>query len=105
MGLLNKRILVTGGAGFLGSHLCERLLAEGNDVICVDNYFTGRKSNIASLLVRPNFEILHQKASSVFYHLKFRNLEIQPLILVQFSDFAPRDLFLVQFSEQLLRKN
>ena len=59
MGLLNKRILVTGGAGFLGSHLCERLLAEGNDVICVDNYFTGRKSNIASLLVSPNFEVLH----------------------------------------------
>jgi len=59
MGLVNKRILVTGGAGFLGSHLCERLLREGNDVICVDNYFTGRKGNIASLLVNPNFEILH----------------------------------------------
>ena len=59
MGLLSKRILVTGGTGFLGSYLCERLIAEGNDVICVDNYFTGRKSNIASLLANPNFEMLH----------------------------------------------
>ena len=45
-----KRVLVTGGAGFLGSHLCERLLAEGADVLCVDNYFTGRRTNIAHLL-------------------------------------------------------
>ena len=43
-----KRILVTGGAGFLGSHLCERLLAEGNDVLCADNFFTGTKDNIAT---------------------------------------------------------
>ncbi|HWZ06560.1 MAG TPA: NAD-dependent epimerase/dehydratase family protein, partial [Bradyrhizobium sp.] len=43
---MSKRILVTGGAGFLGSHLCERLLAAGNDVLCVDNYFTGSKQNI-----------------------------------------------------------
>jgi UDP-glucuronate decarboxylase len=53
-----KRVLVTGGAGFLGSHLCERLLAEGNDVLCADNYFTGRKTNIAHLLSNPNFEAL-----------------------------------------------
>lgn len=45
-----KRILVTGGAGFLGSHLCERLLADGHDVLCVDNFFTGTKDNIADLL-------------------------------------------------------
>ncbi len=51
-----KRILVTGGAGFLGSHLCERLLARGHDVLCVDNYFTGRKDNIAHLLRDPHFE-------------------------------------------------
>jgi len=55
---LHKRILVTGGAGFLGSHLCERLLAEGHDVLCVDNYFTGRRANIAHLLSNPNFEVL-----------------------------------------------
>ncbi len=53
-----KRILVTGGAGFLGSHLCERLLQEGNDVICVDNLFTGSKENIRHLLFNPNFEFI-----------------------------------------------
>ena len=47
---VRKRVLVTGGAGFLGSHLCERLLAEGNDVVCVDNFFTGTKDNIAHLI-------------------------------------------------------
>ncbi|HUE73325.1 MAG TPA: UDP-glucuronic acid decarboxylase family protein [Pirellulaceae bacterium] len=53
-----KRILVTGGAGFLGSHLCERLVAEGHDVICVDNFFTSQKANIVHLLARPNFELV-----------------------------------------------
>jgi UDP-glucuronate decarboxylase len=58
MGTVAKRILVTGGAGFLGSHLCQRLLAEGNDVLCVDNYFTGRRNNLASLLGNPRFEAM-----------------------------------------------
>ena len=53
-----KRVLVTGGAGFLGSHLCERLRAQGHDVLCVDNYFTGRKDNIAPLLGDPHFEAM-----------------------------------------------
>jgi UDP-glucuronate decarboxylase len=53
-----KRILVTGGAGFLGSHLCERLVERGHDVICLDNFFTSQKSNIAHLLGRKNFELL-----------------------------------------------
>lgn len=53
-----KRILVTGGAGFLGSHLCERLVADGHDVICVDNFFTSQKSNVAHLLDLPNFELV-----------------------------------------------
>jgi UDP-glucuronate decarboxylase len=53
-----SRILVTGGAGFLGSHLCERLIAEGADVLCVDNYFTGRRSNIGHLLSNPKFEAM-----------------------------------------------
>ena len=53
-----KRILVTGGAGFLGSHLCERLLADGHEVVCVDNLFTGRKRNIYALLREPRFEFL-----------------------------------------------
>lgn len=53
-----KRILVTGGAGFIGSHLCERLLNEGNEVICLDNFFTGRKENIAHLAGNPSFEVV-----------------------------------------------
>jgi UDP-glucuronate decarboxylase len=53
-----QRILVTGGAGFLGSHLCERILERGHDVICVDNFFTSQKTNVAHLLDRPNFELV-----------------------------------------------
>ncbi len=53
-----KRVLVTGGAGFLGSHLCERLIAMGHEVLCVDNYFTGRRANIEHLLVNPRFEAM-----------------------------------------------
>ena len=53
-----KRVLVTGGAGFLGSHLCERLIAAGDDVLCVDNFFTGTKDNIAHLLPNPHFELV-----------------------------------------------
>ncbi len=58
MRTVQKRILVTGGAGFLGSHLCDRLCAQGHDVLCVDNYFTGRKDNIAQLLHESNFEAM-----------------------------------------------
>jgi len=58
MSVVAKRVLVTGGAGFLGSHLCERLVAQGDDVLCVDNYFTGRKDNVARLLGDPHFEAL-----------------------------------------------
>ncbi|MFQ5963553.1 MAG: UDP-glucuronic acid decarboxylase family protein [Candidatus Scalinduaceae bacterium] len=54
----NKRILVSGGAGFLGSHLCERLLSEGHEVLCVDNFYTGRRSNIAQFLSNPLFEVM-----------------------------------------------
>ena len=54
----SQRILVTGGAGFLGSHLCERLIARGHDVLCVDNFFTGTKQNVAHLLGNPHFELM-----------------------------------------------
>ena len=53
-----KRVLVTGGAGFLGSHLCDRLVAQGHDVICLDNFFTSQKNNVAHLLGKPNFELI-----------------------------------------------
>ena len=62
--LVRKRVLVTGGAGFLGSHLCERLLADGHDVLCVDNYFTGARDNIASLVGSPHFEMLRHDVSA-----------------------------------------
>lgn len=58
MSYFARRVLVTGGAGFLGSHLCERLLATGCDVLCVDNLYTGRRMNIASLLQNPRFEFM-----------------------------------------------
>jgi UDP-glucuronate decarboxylase len=64
---LRKRILVTGGAGFVGSHLCERLLADGHDVLSVDNYFTGRKDNIAHLLGNPSFEAMRHDITFPLY--------------------------------------
>jgi UDP-glucuronate decarboxylase len=65
--MTRKRVLVTGGAGFLGSHLCERLLRDGDDVLCVDNYFTGRKDNIAHLLGRPHFEAMRHDITFPLY--------------------------------------
>ncbi len=62
-----KRILVTGGAGFVGSHLCERLLNEGNEVICLDNYFTGEKRNIAHLLNNPYFELVRHDVTMPYF--------------------------------------
>ncbi len=67
MPLTRKRVLVTGGAGFLGSHLCERLLRHGDDVLCVDNYFTGRKDNIAHLLTDPHFEAMRHDVTFPLY--------------------------------------
>jgi UDP-glucuronate decarboxylase len=63
----DKRVLVTGGAGFIGSHLCERLLARNNDVLCIDNYFTGSKDNIAHLLQNPNFELMRHDVTFPLY--------------------------------------
>ena len=61
------RILVTGGCGFLGSHLCRRLVAEGHDVVCVDNFFTSQKTNVRDLLDKPNFEIIRHDITKDFF--------------------------------------
>src|SRR6476659_530612 len=62
-----RRVLVTGGAGFIGSHLCERLLADGADVLCVDNFFTGTKDNVAHLLSNPHFELMRHDVTFPLY--------------------------------------
>jgi UDP-glucuronate decarboxylase len=67
MAMYRKRILVTGGAGFLGSHLCEYLLAEGHEVLAVDNYFTGRRDNIAHLLDNPNLDVMRHDVTFPLY--------------------------------------
>ena len=67
MNYVKKRVLVTGGAGFLGSHLCERLLAQGSEVLCVDNFFTGRRSNVAHLLSNPEFELIRHDITFPLY--------------------------------------
>ena len=64
---IRKRVLITGGAGFLGSHLCERLLAQGCDVVCADNFFTGTRDNIRHLLQNPNFEFLRHDVTFPLY--------------------------------------
>jgi UDP-glucuronate decarboxylase len=65
--MFERRILVTGGSGFLGSHLCDRLVARGDDVVCADNLFTGRKRNVAHLLGKPNFEFLRHDVTFPLY--------------------------------------
>ena len=62
-----KRILVTGGAGFIGSHLCERLLSEGNEIICLDNFFTGSKKNISHLMNNPFFELVRHDITAPYF--------------------------------------
>ena len=63
----SNRILVTGGAGFIGSHLCERLVRDGHDILCVDNYFTGSKDNLADLVGEPNFELMRHDVTFPLY--------------------------------------
>jgi len=65
--LTRKRVLVTGGAGFLGSHLCEKLIERGNDVLCVDNFFTGRRDNVVHLIGNPSFEVMRHDVTFPLY--------------------------------------
>ncbi len=65
--MIRKKVLVTGGAGFVGSHLCDRLLKEGNEVVCLDNYFTGQKQNIVHLLNNPFFELIRHDVTMPFF--------------------------------------
>ena len=65
--MIKKKVLVTGGAGFLGSHLCERLLNDGHEVVCLDNYFTGQKQNIVNLLGNPYFELIRHDVTMPFF--------------------------------------
>ncbi len=67
MSVTSRRVLVTGGAGFLGSHLCERLIEAGHDVLCVDNYFTGRRDNVARLIGNPRFEVMRHDVTFPLY--------------------------------------
>ena len=62
-----KKILVTGGAGFVGSHLCERLLSDGNEVLCLDNFFTGLKQNVLHLMDNPYFELVRHDITEPYY--------------------------------------
>jgi UDP-glucuronate decarboxylase len=65
--MIKKKVLVTGGAGFVGSHLCERLLRDGNEVICLDNYFTGQKQNVIHLIDNPYFELIRHDVTMPFF--------------------------------------
>jgi UDP-glucuronate decarboxylase len=65
--MIRKKVLVTGGAGFVGSHLCDRLLKDGNEVVCLDNYFTGQKQNVVHLLSNPYFELIRHDVTMPFF--------------------------------------
>jgi len=67
MTMIKKKVLVTGGAGFLGSHLCEQLLIQGHEVVCLDNYFTGQKKNVVHLLANPYFELVRHDVTMPFF--------------------------------------
>lgn len=94
-----KRILISGGAGFIGSHLCERLLDEGNDVICIDNYFTGHKSNIRHLLKHPNFEVIRH---DIIYPYM---AEVEEIYNLACSAFCPLLPALTRASRRRLRSS
>ena len=84
-----KRILVTGGAGFIGSHLCERLLNDGHEVISLDNYFTGSRSNVLHLLNHPYFEIIRHDVQFLFMQKLTKSLTLPVLPLPSTTRLIP----------------
>ena len=75
-----KRVLVTGGAGFVGSHLCERILANGDEVLCIDNFYTGSRTNVTHLFDNPNFELLrHDVTFPLFAKIDVNGEDRNPL--------------------------
>ncbi|HPT32991.1 MAG TPA: GDP-mannose 4,6-dehydratase [Prolixibacteraceae bacterium] len=85
--MIRKKVLVTGGAGFVGSHLCERLLNDGNEVVCLDNYFTGQKQNIVHLLGHPYVELVRHDVTMPYY------VEVDDLIEGMIRMMATRENF------------
>ena len=93
---MSKRITVTGGAGFVGSHLCLKLLQDGHQVFCIDNLFTGSKKNIKSLMAWDAFEFINHDVCFPYYSLKvdeIYNLLVQPLLFsISTTQFKPQRL-------------
>lgn len=85
-----KRILVTSGAGFLGSHLCKHLLKDGHDVLCIDNFFTGTKRNIEHLIGNPRFELMRHDVTFPLY------VEVDEIYNIQLKDEGGTFQFIVQ---------
>ena len=79
---LTKRVLITGGSGFLGSHLCERLLNDGHDVLCLDNFFTGTKDNVIDLIDSPRFELIRHDVTFPLY------LEVDEIFVVEVAHLS-----------------
>ena len=83
---MTNRVLVTGGAGFIGSHLCDRLVESGDDVLSVDNYFTGAKANIAHLIGRPTFEVMrHDVTFPLYVEVDYQLQKSSRLLFAQLS--------------------
>src|SRR6266487_4431574 len=97
-----KRILVTGGAGFLGSHLCDRLVAQGHDIICLDNFFTSQKHNVAHLLPKSNFELIrHDVVEPIFLEVdEIYNLACPASPVLYLNDTATTEIYTLSLHDR-----